>query len=256
MKNGSVNSIEKISKQSAVDLVLEQMKSLIKNGVWEVGHRIPSESELADMFAVNRLTVRLALQKLNIFGLVQTRVGEGTFVTEFSFIGYIRQVSEFYEQDVFDDIADFREAVELHCCALAMKRATKKELAELNKLLIEHERIQKQLDDDLSDDNFTEEIYLEIVDVDLRFHEYICIMAKNSLLKASFEMARDATYQHLLMIVRKRLSQRREKIRQGNVIRRDIHRDIYESIVNNDFEKCRRAYLDMVNQRINLYEFS
>lgn len=250
MKNGLVNGIEKISKQSAVELVLEQMKALIKNGAWKVGQKIPSENELADMFAVNRLTVRLALQKLSTFGLVQTRVGEGTFITEFNFVDYVGQISEFYGQDVFDDIADFREAVELHCCSLAMKRATKNELSELKKILVKIEKIQKQLYD-----NFTEETCLEMVDTDLRFHEYICDMAKNSLLKAAFEMARDAIYQHLFMIIRKRLSQRLEKIKQGKVVmKKNIHRDIYESIANNDFEKCKKVYMDMLNQRIIFYE--
>jgi GntR family transcriptional repressor for pyruvate dehydrogenase complex len=32
----------------------------------EDGEKIPSESELADMYGVNRLTIRLALQQLNL----------------------------------------------------------------------------------------------------------------------------------------------------------------------------------------------
>ena len=251
MGNMPFNGIEKINKQSAVDLVLEQMKMLIKDETWMVGEKIPSESELAEMFDVNRLTVRMALQKLNTFGLVQTRVGEGTFITEFSFINYIKQISEFYNQDMFDNIADFREAIEIRCCALAMERSTEEELTNLENLLIRLEEIQARLDI-----NFTQEVYLEIVDVDLKFHEYICTIAKNSLLSAAFSMSRDIIYQHLLMIVQKRIDQRKKKIDEGHVVRRNIHRDIYESIVNKDFVKCKKAYLDMLNQRVNLYEFA
>lgn len=43
----------------------------------------PSESDLADLFGVNRLTVRLALQKLNTLGILDTRVGDGTYVCAF-----------------------------------------------------------------------------------------------------------------------------------------------------------------------------
>lgn len=242
--------IEKINKQSAVDLVLEQMKTLVREGAWEVGQRIPSESELADMFAVNRLTVRMALQKLNTFGIVQTRVGEGTFVTKFNLTDYIKQVYEFYNHDMFDDIAAFREAIEIRCCALAMERASDEELKHLGELLSELEEIQNRLGM-----GFTQDLYLEVVESDLRFHEYICTIAKNSLLNAAFSMARDIIYQHLLMIVKKRSNQRSEKIKQGCVINKNIHRDIYDFIVNKDFEKCKKAYLDMLDQTINLYEF-
>lgn len=249
LKNGS---IEKINKQSAVDLVLEQMKTLIKDGTWTVGQKIPSESDLADVFAVNRLTIRMALQKLSTFGLVQTRVGEGTFITEFSLIDYIKQISEFYnhDQDVFDDIANFREAVEIRCCALAMERVTEEELAHLHKLLVAHENVQVRLNT-----GFTQEIYLDSVDTDLHFHEYICTISNNSLLIAAFSMAKDIIYQHLLMIVRKRIDQRLEKMGLGETAKRNIHRDIFESIVDKDFEKCKKTYLDMLNQRVNLYEF-
>lgn len=257
MKNRRVSGIAKISKQSAVDLVMEQMKTLIKDGIWEVGQRIPSESDLASMFDVNRLTIRLALQKLNTFGLVQTRVGEGTFVTEFNFIDYVTQISDFYNQDmdIFDDIADFREAVELRCCSLAMKRATKDELAELDSILTELEQVQVLMDKSLSNKNIIEQSFLESVDLDLKFHAYICTIAKNSLLISSFAMAKDAIYQHLLMIVRKRLLLRLEKIKQGDIVKVNLHREIYNAIIENNFEKCQKAYLDMLNQRVNPYEF-
>ncbi len=243
--------IEKINKRSAVDLVFEKMKDLIKNGTWSVADKIPAESELAEMFDVNRLTVRMALQKLNTLGLVQTRAGEGTFVTEFSFADYIGQVSEFYPPNMFEDIADFRTAVELECCRLAMDRATPEELEELKRRLDVYVDCRNTLWK-----RFRHDVYLTLVDYDLDFHEYICLMAKNSLLTAAFAMARDAIYQHLLMIVKKRSEQRSLKFGQGMLPEHqaELHQDIYQAIVDKNFPACEKAYLAMVDHNVNVFE--
>ena len=70
----------KIKKQSAADLVCEKMKELILRKEWNTGEKIPSEMELAESFGVNRLTVRIALQRLHTLGLLDIRVGDGTYV--------------------------------------------------------------------------------------------------------------------------------------------------------------------------------
>ena len=44
----------KISRLSVVDQVCEAIKADLAAKVWQVGDRLPSESELADMFGVNR----------------------------------------------------------------------------------------------------------------------------------------------------------------------------------------------------------
>ena len=73
----------RIRKVSASEQVCEAIQAQISSGVWKVGDKLPSESELAAKFGVNRLTVRMALQKLNALGIVETRTGSGTFVIEF-----------------------------------------------------------------------------------------------------------------------------------------------------------------------------
>ena len=75
----------KISKISVVDQVADEMKEKIVSGEWKPGDKLPSESDIAQMYGVNRLSVRMALQKLGTLGIIETRVGEGSFVQEFSF---------------------------------------------------------------------------------------------------------------------------------------------------------------------------
>ena len=53
----------KIVKVSIVDQVCDAVKKDIMNGTWKAGEKIPSESELAEQFGVNRLSVRMALHR-------------------------------------------------------------------------------------------------------------------------------------------------------------------------------------------------
>ncbi len=60
--------------------VAEQIIRLIKEGVFKVGERLPSEKELAELMGVSRASVREALAALEAVGLVEAKVGRGNFV--------------------------------------------------------------------------------------------------------------------------------------------------------------------------------
>ncbi len=57
-----------------------ELRDSITRGDLAAGERLPSESELARRFAVNRLTARQALAELARAGLIVARQGVGTFV--------------------------------------------------------------------------------------------------------------------------------------------------------------------------------
>ena len=57
-----------------------QLRSNIEEGKWQVGQKIPAERELATEFGVSRMTLRQAIQTLVDEGVLERRVGSGTFV--------------------------------------------------------------------------------------------------------------------------------------------------------------------------------
>ncbi|GAA1859484.1 GntR family transcriptional regulator [Microbacterium koreense] len=69
-------------KASRVDAVVAGIRASILDGTFGVGERLPTESELGERFKVSRPTVRAALSELKTAGLVHTRHGVGTFVSE------------------------------------------------------------------------------------------------------------------------------------------------------------------------------
>ena len=58
------------------------IKDWITNKEYESGDKIPSENALAKLFNVNRITVRQGISLLTQEGLIKTKRGEGSFVTD------------------------------------------------------------------------------------------------------------------------------------------------------------------------------
>ncbi|KAF1301367.1 MULTISPECIES: GntR family transcriptional regulator [Enterococcus] len=58
----------------------DQIKKQIEEGVWGIGDRLPSERELAIQFSVSRMTLRQAIQTLADEGILDRKIGSGTYV--------------------------------------------------------------------------------------------------------------------------------------------------------------------------------
>jgi GntR family transcriptional regulator of abcA and norABC len=62
--------------------IFHYYESQITNGLLTPGARFPAERELAASFSVNRSTISAAFEELRAAGLVSTKVGSGTRVSE------------------------------------------------------------------------------------------------------------------------------------------------------------------------------
>ncbi len=74
-----------MSRQDGVALwrqIANRLQQDIATGIRAPGSRLPTEAELSQRFAVNRHTVRRALEELSRGGLVRIEQGRGTFVAE------------------------------------------------------------------------------------------------------------------------------------------------------------------------------
>ncbi|MBS9337059.1 GntR family transcriptional regulator [Fructobacillus parabroussonetiae] len=59
-----------------------EIRQRIAAGEWKTNKRLPAERELAAAFNVSRMTLRQAIQTLVDEGILERRVGSGTFVAE------------------------------------------------------------------------------------------------------------------------------------------------------------------------------
>ena len=62
--------------------IADQLRHMIESGVLEAGMQVPTEDQLMQQYLASRNTVRGALTELATRGLVYTRHGKGTFVSE------------------------------------------------------------------------------------------------------------------------------------------------------------------------------
>lgn len=62
--------------------VASYVRDKITANEWSAGHRLPSETELMELFGVSRTVVRQAMQTLETEGLIWRASGKGSFVNE------------------------------------------------------------------------------------------------------------------------------------------------------------------------------
>lgn len=62
--------------------VMDEIKRSIDDGTYAADTKIPSETELSEMYSVSRITVRRAVEELVGEGLLTKRQGKGTFVNQ------------------------------------------------------------------------------------------------------------------------------------------------------------------------------
>lgn len=65
----------------ATDQAIAKIKELISSGEFTAGARLPTERELTQRFGVSRSSLREAVRALALVGVLQPRVGDGTYVT-------------------------------------------------------------------------------------------------------------------------------------------------------------------------------
>ena len=75
----------------------DALKKKIDDGFWEISQRLPSERDLADDYEVSRMTLRQAITLLVEEGILERRVGSGTYVASHRVQEKMRGTTSFTE---------------------------------------------------------------------------------------------------------------------------------------------------------------
>lgn len=227
----------KISRVSIVDQVCASIKQDIAMGVWKAGDRLPTEAEFAELFGVNRLSVRMALQKLSTLGIIETRVGEGSFVKDFSLKPVLSEIAVFLADDEkLHEVQQLRNLLEGECMNLAILNASDQEKAELKEILDHYNACTVRYDGDIDDAELLE----ELVEADFAFHYKVVKMSHNSLYKDVYYMVQQLIHSHITQLLSTR-ARRRKQAGLSVKLPDDTHARIYEGLMNADVEAVRRA---------------
>lgn len=227
----------KIKKVSVVDQVSEALKENILNHKWMPDDKLPSEGELADTFGVNRLSVRMALQKLNTLGLLETRVGDGTYVRRPSMASYMDEIADIYmDEKRLQDVRELRNLLEGEAMRIAASSSTEEERSELRRRYEIYEEKRSLLKKDV--DNA--EALDELAEADFEFHNQIIRMSHNELYEDIYLMTKKMIVRHIRELLGSRIRKDIECDEMGER-HGDEHNEIINGICEADMEALKRA---------------
>ncbi|MDR3120527.1 MAG: FadR family transcriptional regulator [Clostridiales bacterium] len=184
--------ISAIQKTNVSEQVYEQLREQLLAGEWRPDDKLPSENELAALFGVSRVTVRQALQRMAAQGLLETRLGEGTFVRRYTPGLFMANVipAAFLTGSPLADVLEFRRMIEAPTAELAIQKATDGDILALGEI---YERMSAAR---LSDKAFFR--------ADFEFHLQFALMTRNSLLAETYRVLQDIFLYGMKEVVRAR----------------------------------------------------
>lgn len=134
-QDGSQEMFSPVNVDRVSQVIVDQVKVLIRDGRLQPGDRLPSERELCQRFGVSRVTVREALRVLEASGLVSIRVGAhgGAFLTTPSAERLGAGLADLISLAPLTavNVTEARIIVELGLLPLAVERATEEDIADL-----------------------------------------------------------------------------------------------------------------------------
>lgn len=163
--------IQPVRVQKVYQLVLQQLRQLVAEGVLKPGDRLPPERELASQLQVSRTSTREALRALEIQGLLQIRPRGGTFIRQTDVQALIDALDHLLDGDSTSSVLEMlevRRILESECAAIAARRRTSHDLSGMEESIKDMERYEND-----------EEQGLE---ADLRFHFFVARATGNSAL--------------------------------------------------------------------------
>jgi len=169
--------------------ICRQMVSHLIRGVWREGEKIPAERDLCLQLGVGRASLREALKALEIMGMIETRLGDGTYVckrSDFFSRPLLWAIASGSEADV-RELIEARVLIEVELAGMAAERAKTSDIAQLTKLLdlMEKSRTNPQ----------------EFVQADVSFHLAIARAASNGILMNALHLIRNLLQQWILSAV-------------------------------------------------------
>ena len=117
--------------------IISKIRDLMNFKNLEPGDKLPSERMLSEKFDVSRSNLREAIQKLEFYGLLESKPQSGTFVADIGQVamnGMIEDILRLEEPD-FKSLVETRILLELKTVRLAAQRRTKEDLKQMKMAL-------------------------------------------------------------------------------------------------------------------------
>jgi GntR family transcriptional regulator, transcriptional repressor for pyruvate dehydrogenase complex len=205
------------------DQAIAKIKELIISGQFRAGSKLPREQDLAKQLGLSRNSLREAVRALALIGVLDTRVGDGTYVTSLDaelLLTGMGFVGDLLAGPTLLEVHQVRRILEPVATGLAATRLTEDDFEALERCL------------NAMDEAETTQAF---IDADAEFHRIIVQAAQNATLASIIQNLSGGTLRARMW---------RTITEEGAVeITKQRHRDIYLALREGDAERASAADL-------------
>jgi DNA-binding FadR family transcriptional regulator len=167
--------VKKRGPERLTDVAIARVKDMIAAGKLVPGQRLPREQDLARELGLSRNSLREAVRALTMIKVLETRQGDGTFVTSLDprlLLEAVAFVTHLLRDHQLLEVWEVRRLLEPAATALAAARMTDEQHVELRARF----------------DAFEAAVSVDdVMQADLEFHRFIHRCAGNSVLESLLE---------------------------------------------------------------------
>jgi GntR family transcriptional regulator, transcriptional repressor for pyruvate dehydrogenase complex len=224
-----------VKQRKIPDIVYKQLVSLITSGHFKPGEKLPSERDMALELGVSRQSIREAIYRAKIEGLIEVKQGGGTFVIS-SIKETLRPPLSILLEEQVENIFKFleiRKVIEGWCAEKASTTAKPADIKEMQAILSKMENAK------LSDQRWEK--------ADLSFHSAIAAATHNLIAMHVMEGLKDSFSEYF------RVKKFRTKPERKDLLLKQ-HKALFKAIKERDPRKAREKmleHLDYVDTIIN-----
>lgn len=229
-----------MKRVSLIDSIVEEIKDKILSGEYKDGDMLESQDMMAKSMNISRPSLREALRRLQLMGLIEFKHGKGTFVKTLQPQDYMSPISAFLPIDkkTAFEILEARLYLEGSVAALAAEMSTDDDIQELEKSYKVMESVASKLDVDT------------YVELDLKFHMLVAQACKNRIMIQVVRIIRGLHYKQLKRVFNADMDQVKNIFEHGL----KFHWEIIESLREHDAKKARKIMEDHIKYTLKKLE--
>lgn len=183
MTSADLSSSDEVPvRRSLTENVVSSIMRMVSTGELRAGQRLPIEKDLSVRLGVSRGSLREGVRALAVMGVLETRQGDGTYVTSLDATSLLSPLAFYADLQVADDATQLlhvRRVLEAESAALAARTLTDEQLDQLSALL---DRVDTIISKGVDDDDLA-----EVIGADTEFHTRIARATGNRPLAALIE---------------------------------------------------------------------
>jgi GntR family transcriptional repressor for pyruvate dehydrogenase complex len=180
-----LSKVTPLQRTTLTEAAFEQLIAHVVNGKWKAGDRIPAERDLCQQLGIARTSLREALKAMELIGMLESRVGDGTFVcprSEFLSRPLLWSFSG-ANPNQLQEIMEARMTIEESIVSRAAERAGEEEIADIGAAVhAMRENIARGE---------------SILDADMAFHLALAAAAQNTVLANAAQLLRSLMWHWL-----------------------------------------------------------